>query len=115
MINYNWDCRKVDAYVEQGGNANVVHNVNWRLTGSKNNPNTDLLYSITNIGTQSLDISEITNFIPWNEVTQADVEAWTKEAMGEEQVLAVKENIAAKIRLLETPVSVTLIVGMQIR
>ena len=121
MIDYNWNCKTVDAYVEKAGNSDVVYNVHWKLTGSEfvpdselNNPPTGETYSITNIGVQALDTSEITNFIPWDEVTEVEVEAWTKAAMGEEQVLLIETSIATEIALLIAPVSIQLTVGQPI-
>ena len=35
MITYDWNCKTVDAYVEQGGNDDVVYNAHWRVTGTK--------------------------------------------------------------------------------
>ena len=121
MIDYNWNCKTVDAYVEKAGNSDVVYNVHWKLTGSEfvpnsegNDPPTGRIYSSNHTGVQALDTSEITNFIPWDEVTEVEVEAWTKAAMGEEQVLLVETNIAAQIALSIAPVSVQLVVGQPI-
>ena len=121
MINYIWNCREVDAYIEQAGNADVVYNVHWVVGGSEfvpdsegNDPPTGKTYLSSCIGTQSLDTSAITDFIPWNEVTEAEVEAWTKAAMGEEQVLSIEAGIASEIALLIEPVSVALIVGQPV-
>ena len=112
MITYDWNCKTVDAYIEKEGNADVVYNVHWRVTGISDQLDPEgNNYSVTNIGTQSLDVSEITNFIPWDEVTEAEVEEWTKAAMGEEQVLAIESSIANQIALLIAPVSITLTVG----
>ena len=114
MINYIWDCKSVEAYIEQAGNADVVYKVHWKLTGietiidAEGNPAT---YESNCIGVQSLDTSEITNFIPWDEVTEAEVEAWTKAAMGEELVLQIELEIASVIALIITPVSIVLTVG----
>ena len=109
MITYNWNCKTVDAYVEQGGNDDVVYNVHWRVTGTKEEG--EKQYSSTNIGTQTLDISEITDFIPFDQVTNEQVVAWTQAAMGEEQVTFIETNIANAIELEINPVSVTLTVG----
>ena len=121
MIDYNWNCKTVDAYVEKAGNSDVVYNVHWKLTGSEfvpdsegNDPPTGRIYSSNHTGVQALDTSEITNFIPWDEVTEVEVEAWTKAAMGEEQVLLIETSIAAEIALLIAPVSVQLVVGQPI-
>ena len=109
MITYDWDCKTVDAYVEQGGNDDVVYNVHWIVTGTKEDG--EKQYSATNIGTQTLDTSEITDFIPFDEVTNAQVVAWTQAAMGAEQVTSIETNIANAIELEINPVSVTLSVG----
>ena len=109
MITYDWDCKTVDAYVEQGGNDDVVYNVHWRVTGTKEDGEGQ--YSATSIGTQTLDTSEITDFIPFDEVTNAQVVAWTQAAMGAEQVTSIETNIANAIELEINPVSVTLTVG----
>jgi hypothetical protein len=58
-----------------------------------------------------LDISEITDFIPFDQVTNEQVVAWTQAAMGEEQVTSIETNIANAIELEINPVSITLTVG----
>ena len=112
MVTYNWNCRTVDAYVEQNAEADVVYNVHWIVTGTSDELDPqDNPYSATSIGTQTLDTSEITNFIPFDQVTNAEVVAWTQDAMGAEQVTAIETGIANQIALLIAPVSVTLTVG----
>jgi len=112
MINYDWNCKTVDAYIEQEGETDVVYNVHWIATGTSSevdpegNP-----YSATNIGTQTLDTDAITDFIPFDEVTNAEVVAWTQAAMGAEQVAAIEANIASNIDALITPTTITLTVG----
>jgi hypothetical protein len=121
MVDYNWDCKTVNAYVEFEDNADVVYNVHWRVTGTEfvpdsedNDPPTGKTYSASSIGTQVLNINDITDFIPWNEVTEEEVEAWTKAAMGEEKVLSIEASIANQIALLIAPVSVILTVGQPV-
>ena len=112
MVNYDWNCKTVDCYIEQDGDADVVYNVHWIVTGTsdqvdpKGNP-----YSATNIGTQVLNTDDITNFIPFDEVTNAEVVDWTKTAMGGMQVTSIEANIATSINLLINPTTVTLTVG----
>lgn len=109
MITYNWNCKTVDAYVEQGGNDDVVYNVHWIVTGTKEE--SEKQYSYINIGTQTLDTSEITDFIPFDQITNEQVVAWTQAAMGAEQVASIEANIADAIELEINPVSITLTVG----
>jgi hypothetical protein len=112
MTTYNWNCKTVDCYPEQNNEADVVYNVHWIVTGvsdevdSKGNP-----YSATNIGTQTLDTSQITNFIPFDQLTNDEVVAWTKGAMGDEQVASIEASVQSQIDSLITPTSVTLTIG----
>ena len=112
MINYAWNCKTVDAYPIVGDEADVVYNVHWRVTGTSDqvdpqgNP-----YSSTNIGTQTLNTEDITDFIPFDQLTNEQVVEWTKSAMGEEQVLSIESSIESQINNLITPSSVTLTIG----
>ena len=112
MTNYNWNCKTVDCYPEQDNEADVVYNVHWIVTGTSDQLDPQgIAYSATNIGTQSLDTSQITNFIPFDQLTNDEVVAWTKGAMGEEQVASIEASIQSQIDSLITPTSVTLTIG----
>jgi len=112
MTTYNWNCKTVDCYPEQDNEADVVYNVHWIVTGTSDQLNPEgTAYSATSIGTQSLDTSQITNFIPFDQLTNDEVVAWTKGAMGDEQVASIESNIQSQIDSLITPTSVTLTIG----
>ena len=109
MTTYNWNCKTVDCYPEQDNEADVVYNVHWIVTGvsDQKDPQGDF-YSATSIGTQTLDTSQITNFIPFDQLTNDEVVAWTKGAMGDVQVASIEASIQSQIDSLITPTSVTL-------
>jgi len=112
MVTYNWNCRTVDAYVEQNAEADVVYNVHWIVTGTSDELDPqDNPYSATSIGTQTLDTSEITNFIPFDQVTNEEVVDWTQAAMGPQQVASIETGIASQIESMIHPTTVTLTVG----
>ena len=112
MTTYNWNCRTVDCYPEQDNEADVVYNVHWIVTGTSDQTDPQgTPWSATNIGTQVLDTSQITNFIPFDQLTNDEIVAWTKGAMGDEGVAAVEKNIQDQIDNLITPKSVTLTIG----
>ncbi len=112
MITYNWNCKTVDAYVEEAGNDDVVYNVHWIVTGESDQLDPDgNAYSATNIGTQTLDTSDVTDFIPFEDLTNEQVVTWTKGAMGEEQVASIEASIQSQIDSLITPTTVTLTIG----
>jgi hypothetical protein len=109
MITYDWNCRTVDAYPSVGGLKDVVYNVHWIVTGLSEeldiheNP-----YQATNIGTQTLNTEDITDFIPVDELTNEQVIEWVKSAMGEEEVSRIEESIKNEIENLIEPKTITL-------
>ena len=109
---YNWDCKTVDAYPAIGEQADVVYNVHWRVTGISDELNPQgAHYQATNIGTQSLNTEDITDFIPFQSLTNEQVTNWVKGSMGEEQVESIENSIQSQIDNLITPKSVTLTIG----
>ena len=112
MITYDWNCKTVDAYPQDGEYTDLVYNVHWRVTGVSDVENPEgVAYSATNIGTQTLDVSDVTEFIPFEDLTNEQVVAWTKGAMGEEQVASIEASIESQINSLITPTTVTLTIG----
>ncbi len=109
MTTYNWNCRTVDCYPEQNNEADVVYNVHWIVTGTSDQTDPQgMPWVATNIGTQVLDTSQITDFIPFDQLTNDEIVAWTKGAMGNEGVAAVEKSIQDQIDNLIAPKSVTL-------
>ena len=112
MVTYDWNCKTVDCYPEQNNEADVVYNVHWIVTGTSDQLDPEgAAYSATNIGTQVLDTSSITDFIPFNQLTNEEVVVWTKGAMGDEQVAEIEASIEKQIQDLITPTSITLVIG----
>ena len=115
MVTYDWNCKTVDAYVEKDNEADVVYNVHWIVTGvsdtmdPENNP-----YQATSIGTQTLNSDPESEFIPFDQVTNEEVVAWTQEAMGEEQVANIEAGIDSQIESMIHPTTVTLTIGESI-
>jgi hypothetical protein len=109
MINYNWNCKTVDAYPQDGEYTDLVYNVHWRVTGTSDELKPDgTAYSVSFIGTQTLDVSDVTDFIPFDDLTNEQVVTWTKGAMSEEQVASIETGIESQINSLITPTTVTL-------
>ena len=112
MTTFSWNCRTVDVYPTDETYADVVYNVHWIVTGTSDQLDPqDNPYTATSIGTQTLNTSDITDFIPFEDLTNEEVVAWTQGAMGEEQVTQIETNIDAQIENLITPTSLTLTIG----
>ena len=104
MINYEWNCKTVDVYPQDGEYTNVVYNVHYYVLGE----DSETAYQSNIIGTQILNVSDLTDFKPFNELTNEDAVAWCKAAMGEEQVIQIEATIAASIEDQVNPSSVTM-------
>ena len=112
MTTFNWNCRTVDVYPTDETYADVVYNVHWIVTGTSDQLDPqDNPYTATSIGTQTLSTSDITDFIPFEDLTNEEVVAWTQAAMGEEQVTQIETNIDAQIENLITPTSITMYIS----
>ncbi len=104
-VTYDWNCKTVDVHPQEEGQTDVVYNVHWNVTGVEGE------YSVTNIGTQIVPLSEGSTFIPFEDLTNEIVVEWTKEAMGEETVASIENSIANQIQDLINPTSVTMTIG----
>ncbi len=112
-IGYTWNVSTVDTYPTLDGNADVVHNVHWRLT-AEDDANQDAdgnNWTATAYGTQSVDTADIADFTAFADLTSSDVQAWVETAMGSDAVTALKSGLDAQIALLITPTSVTKTIG----
>ena len=106
---YDWNCATVDCYPTDGEYTDVVYNVHWRVTGTSDTLDPEgNAYTATSIGTQTISTSDLSGFTPFDDLTNADVVAWTKEAMGADEVTALEANLDSQIDLEITPTSVTL-------
>tara|TARA_R110000772_G_scaffold137829_5_gene246772 strand:- start:359 stop:724 length:366 start_codon:yes stop_codon:yes gene_type:complete len=115
-VSYLWNCTRVDAYPVEDENPDVVYNVYWSLLGASNE---DLMssgqpYQASTVGTQILDTSTITEFIPFEDLTNEIVTNWVIAAMGTEAVDAFKLVIANQIDEQINPTSLSLIIGQPI-
>ena len=123
IITYTWNCKTVDVHPLEGGESDVVYNVHWNLkaVSDQKSPQPPIpsgepqpenqFYSASSYGTQGLDVSDITSFIPFADLTEAQVEAWTEAAMGEEQVASLKAGLDAQIEQEINPSSVQMQIG----
>lgn len=112
---FSWDCKTIDAYPQFKENSNVVYNVHWIITGVSDQLDTyGNPYQSRSIGTQTLKTDDITEFIPFEDLTNEIVVEWTKGAMGDEEVTDIENNIQSYLYSLINPKTVTLTVGGEI-
>ena len=96
-----WDVKTVDVYPTKSDHSNVIYNVHWRVEIKEGED-----YAASSYGTQSLKTDDLRDFIDFESVTTADVEAWVIAAMGEEAVTELESNLAAQIEQQKNPTSI---------
>ena len=100
-ITNTWSVVQMDAYPEADGETDVVFNVHWTLTG------VDGEYTGSVYGSQAVSLDPEAPFIPYADLTEAQVIAWVQDAMGAEQVAAYEANVAQQIANQINPPVVT--------
>jgi hypothetical protein len=88
---YTWEVVQMDAYPEYGGEAEVVFNVHWVLTGSEAG------FVGAAYGAQFVTLDSDANFTPYANLTQEQVIGWVKADMGADRVAAAEASVANQI------------------
>ena len=86
----------MDRDLTQGSNENIITQIHWSASDSDADGNTGSSYGsvgVTLVGTPTA----------YADVTEADAIGWAKDALGDEQVTSIEENIASQIALMKTP------------
>jgi hypothetical protein len=106
MTTYIWNCRTVDVYPTYESEADVVYNVHWSLQASEQVDGKT--YEANVYGTQAIELGDIEEFIPFEDLTNEVVTEWVKSAMGEEQVEGLENALSLNIANQINPTSLTL-------
>ena len=107
-VNFEWNVSDCEVYPSKSGKSNVVHKVHYELKGT-DDTNTDSdgkNYFAVSRGRVYLDTSDLSNFIPWSDLTPAIVQGWVEDNMGSENVSQIKSDIEANISEKINPSSV---------
>ena len=91
-----WKISSMDRDLTQGSNENIITQIHWSASDSDADGNTGSSYGsvgVTLVGTPTA----------YADVTEADAIGWAKDALGDEQVTSIEENIASQIALMKTP------------
>lgn len=103
MNQYKYTFPALEAYPQHAGATDVVFTVHYRLDGTDEAGNTAGVY-----GSVGVSYEEGEPFTPFAELTEEQVTAWVEDALGEEQVTALRTNIDTQLADLANPQKVTL-------
>ena len=101
-ISYSWSFEALD--VELGPDAedhtDVVYTIHWRYSATDGE---DAPHPASSIGTSSVKWEEGEPWIPYEDLTESDVQGWTEEQLGEERIEGMESSLAANIAEQVTP------------
>ena len=112
-ISYSWDVSTVDTYPTKDSNADVVHNVHWRLTATDgtNKDSDGNNWTADVYGSQGLDTDSISSFTAFGSLDAAKVQGWVEAALTADKVTELKSGLDAQIAEKVTPTSVQKTIG----
>ena len=82
-----WNLKNVKVYNTLEGNSDVIYLVNYNVTATDDNGSVYVLPKEATI-----DTSSITDFIPFADLTEADVLGWVETDLGADGVAAVDQE-----------------------
>ena len=95
-----WSIVQLDYAVSLDSKTNVVTNIHWDCTDKDSDDIQGQTCGFTGIPTDDLS-----DFIAYDDITEANAIAWVKAALGAEGVSDKEDAVAAQIAVLKTPVS----------
>jgi hypothetical protein len=100
---YTWQISALDCIPDVNGMLDYVVTSHWRCSGDDGEGHTGSCYSTVSF---TVDPDK-PNFVPFEDITEAQAIQWTQDALGEEQVAAVYTSIDTQIENQINPPIVT--------
>ncbi len=100
-ITNTWSVLSMDCYPEYEGSTDVVSTVHWTLSG------TDGTYNGGVYGSVGFTLDPDATYVPYADLTEAQIISWVQDALGEEQVASYEANVAQQIENQINPPVVT--------
>ena len=89
---FEWTIQLVDDFVKYEGKEQVIYNLHWDCNGNQDSEGKN--YVANAYGTQALNISDLSSFTPYSDVTQDECLQWLYDANKD----GWKEEIEAKVQ-----------------
>ena len=100
-----WKVVACDYDKSLGGEVDVITNVHWEVVDTETVSGVDHFGRV--YGSVAIDTSDLSSFVAYGSVTEANAIAWAKDAMGADQVTASETSVATQITESKTPTSST--------
>ena len=96
-----WKIAACDRTVSLGGEADVITTVHWEITDKETV--SDVVHYGRQYGSVGIDTDDLSSFIAYASVTEANAIAWAKEAVGADEVTRLEADVADQITLSKVP------------
>jgi len=98
-----WTVSTMERTLTDGDLSDVITTLHWQVTDSETVG--DVTHSGRCYGTVGLAAPDEDMFVAYEDLTEVDVIAWAKVALGPEQVEAYETSVANQIEMSKNPVS----------
>ena len=88
---YKWIISQLDCYPEQDNHTDVVFVVHWRRQATDGTHTADIY------GSQAITLDPTETFVPFANLTEAEVTGWLEKAMGAETLAAQEAALDKQI------------------
>jgi len=96
-----WSISNLRRQVSLDGKANVVTGLDYKVTDLETVGSVEHVGYI--YGSIGLDTSDLSSFIDYADITEANAIAWAKSALGADQVTAYEKSVANQVSKSKTP------------
>lgn len=100
-----WKVVACDYAKSLNSKTDVITNVHWEAIDSETV--SGKVHNGRRYGAVALDTSDLSSFVEWADVTEANAIGWAKAALGSDEVTAIETSVAAQITESKTPTSGT--------
>ena len=91
-----WTISNMDRAIKLDGKDDVVTSIHWRASETDSDGNTGSLYG-------SVGVTLGKDFIAYKDIKESNAIQWAKDALGEDEVKSIEDNIANQIAEEKTP------------
>ena len=100
-----WGVIACDYAKSLSSKADVITNVHWEASDKETVSGVDHIGRM--YGSVAVDTSDLSSFIAYASVTEANAVAWAKAALGSDEVTRIETDVAEQITESKTPTSGT--------
>ena len=93
-----WSITQLDYVLSLDDQTNVINNSHWQCINSDDQGNQVRVY-----GSVEIPTDDLSNFIPYADITEAKALQWTKDALGSEEVAPIEANVTSQLNVIQNP------------